>query len=600
MAVNFNKNKQVKLSPSRLNRLFLCPMRRLLALIALAFSLLTSPLVLADALPTKPDAGQILQQIERDLELKPTPIQPELPAQAPPSEDEQAEKVTIKQFKFKGNRVLSESDLQEAVAPLLNRSISLSELKTSAGLVSEYYRKKGYLATCTLPEQDITDGVVLIEIVEAIFGGIKFDGIYKRDFIRIKPSVIERYIDAAALKGLVLNQDQLDKGVQLLDGLAGIKVETTLQAGQALASTDLVVKVKDLPLFNSNVTLDNTGGRQTGRNKLTAMLNLASPMGYGETIKLTALHTEGTDYARASYTLPVGAKGWQFGFNGTYMQYNVTLADFASQKPNGYSSTLGLSAQYPLWRNKTTKLNIGLDWDVKQFTNKSTPSKAEVKNSDYDLQVFAVTLSAEHNDNWLASAQTSASLNLGAGKVNLNGSANQRDDLLGAQTGGNYARLRWNISRNQFLTDTFMLSLNGTGQFSDSNLDSSEKFYLGGNNGVRAYPTSEGAGSAGYLVAIELKKFLSNNFTVASFIDYGHIKQFEQTQKINGQLLTENNAYSLKGYGASLAWQGPYRTNVKATYAHRIGQNPNQTANGNDQDGSKNIDVFWLNGGINF
>jgi hypothetical protein len=65
-------------------------------------------------------------------------------------------------------------------------------------------------------------------------------------------------------------------------------------------------------------------------------------------------------------------------------------------------------------------------------------------------------------------------------------------------------------------------------------------------------------------------------------------------------VLSENNAYSLKGYGASLAWQGPYRTNAKVTYAHRIGHNPNPTANGNDQDGSKHYDVFWLNGGINF
>ncbi|MBZ4200838.1 MAG: hypothetical protein LAC66_02950, partial [Methylotenera sp.] len=65
MSVNFNKNNHVKLFPSRLNRLLLCSLRRLLALIALAFTLLASSLVLADALPTKPDAGQILQQIER-------------------------------------------------------------------------------------------------------------------------------------------------------------------------------------------------------------------------------------------------------------------------------------------------------------------------------------------------------------------------------------------------------------------------------------------------------------------------------------------------------------------------------------------------------
>jgi hemolysin activation/secretion protein len=228
---------------------------------------------------------------------------------------------------------------------------------------------------------------------------------------------------------VVLNQDKLDKGILLLEGLAGIKVEHTLQAGQADGSTDLLLKVKDQPLFSSQVTLDNTGGRQTGREKLTAMLGLASPLGYGDSFNLTALHSKGTDYARMAYTLPVGAKGLQLVVNGTYMEYDVILADFASQKPNGYSSTLGLSAQYPWWRNKTTKVNVGLETDTKQFTNKSTPRDIETKSSDYDMQVYALTISAEHNDNWLASAQTTASLNIGAGKVDLNGSANQADDL---------------------------------------------------------------------------------------------------------------------------------------------------------------------------
>ena len=492
MAVKFNKNNHVKRHPSRLNRLVLCPLRRLWALIALAFCLLASSLVLADPLPTSPDAGQILQQIERDLELKPGPAQPELPIQAPPSEDEQADKVTVKQFKFKGNKVLSESDLQEAVAPLTNRSISITELKTCTDLVSALYRKKGYLASCSLPEQDITEGVVLIDVVEAVFGGAKFDGVYKRDFIRVKPAVIERYIEAAAPKGVVLNQDKLDKGILLLEGLAGIKVEHTLQAGQADGSTDLLLKVKDQPLFSSQVTLDNTGGRQTGREKFTAMLGLASPLGYGDTLNLTALHSQGTDYARLSYNLPVGAKGLQIGLSGTYMEYDVILADFASQKPNGYSSTLGLSAQYPWWRNKATKVNIGMEADTKQFTNKSTPRDIEIKSSDYGMQVYALTLSAEHNDNWLASAQTTASLNIGTGKVNLNGSANRDDDLAAAHTSGRFARLRWNAARSQFLTNTILLNVSGSGQFADSNLDSSEKVYLGCLNGVRAYPAAIG------------------------------------------------------------------------------------------------------------
>lgn len=546
-----------------------------------------------------PDAGQILRQIERDLEVKPLPALPELPSQAPVTEETQAELVLIQHFKFTGNHVLAEDELAGALAPLTNRSISMTELKTCTDLVAALYHQKGYLATATLPEQDITEGEVLINIVEAVFGGVKFDGSYNKDFKRVKPQVIERYILDKSPKGVVLNQETLDRGLQLLDGLSGIKVESTLQAGEQVGTTDLLVKVKDQPLLSANVVLDNSGGRQTGRDKLTATLAVASPLGYGDALHLTALHAKGTDYGRIAYTLPLGARGLQVGVNGTYMQYYI-VEGFSTQNANGNSSSVGFNAQYPLYSNKTTKLNISVDADMKSFTNLATTGVVEGRTSDYRLNVYAITLSGEYADSVLAGAQNSASINLGGGNVNLNGSLNQAADLANAHTDGSFARLRWNLSRNQFLTDTISLTLSGSGQFANGNLDSSEKFYLGGVSGVRAYPTSEGSGSEGYLVVAELRKYLPHNLTVSTFVDYGHVTQYANNQDSLGRVISTLNDYDLKGYGVAMGWQGPYNTNVKATYAHRIGSNPNPTANGNDQDGSKRYNVIWLSGGVSF
>jgi hemolysin activation/secretion protein len=253
-----------------------------------------------------------------------------------------------------------------------------------------------------------------------------------------------------------------------------------------------------------------------------------------------------------------------------------------------------------LYSNKTSKLNISVDADMKSFTNLATTGVVEGRTSDYRLNVYAITLSGEYADSVLAGAQNSASINLGRGNVNLNGSHNQADDLAAAHTDGSFARLRWNLSRNQFFTDTISVSLSGSGQFANGNLDSSEKFYLGGVSGVRAYPSSEGSGSEGYLVVAELRKYLPHNLTVSTFVDYGHVTQYVNNQDSLGKVLLTLNDYDLKGYGVAMGWQGPYNTNVKATFAHRIGSNPNPTANGNDQDGSKRYNVIWLNGGVSF
>ena len=546
------------------------------------------------------DAGQILNRIERDIKVRPLPQLPEI-APAAPTQEDQGPKVVIKQFKFEGNKALSEVQLQDALLSLMNREISITELKTCTDLIDIYYRQQGLIATATLPDQDVTEGVVVIQIVEAILGEVKIDGIYGKDFKRVRPAVIQSMISAGSLKGKALDQSKLDQSLSNVQNLSGIKIQSTLQAGELEGTTDVLVKVIDQPMFSSSLSADNAGGRQTGHERLLATISIASPFGFGEAFTFTGLHSQGTDYVKIAINLPVNNHGLQIGASATHMQYDVVSPEFASQGLNGYSSSFGINARYPLLKTKDGNLLISADAQKKLFTNRNNTAGV---TGDYSLQDYSVTLSGNRFDGFLAGAQNTVTLTLDSGHVNLAGTpgeANDQDPTNGPRTKGAYAYMLWNVTRNQFITDTLGLTLSGSGQFSDGNLDSSQKFYLGGINGIRAYPTSEGGGSEGYLITAELRKYLPHNLSISTFVDHGKVTQFVNNQSANGTILSANNRYSLSGYGASLNWQGPYNTNVKATYAHRIGSNPNPAANGiDDQDGSRIIDVFWVNGSVNF
>lgn len=560
------------------------------------------------------DAGRILQEIERDLEVKPLPEAPAV--EVAPLQDEVGEKIVIKQFKFEGNKVLHEGDLQEALASLTNREITVNQLKTCVDLIAAYYRQKGYLAVATLPEQDITEGVVIVKIVEASYGGVKFEGEYGKDFKRIRPSVIERVIDGSMKKGQALDQNAIDHAIAIAQKMPGFNLAANYQAGEKEGATDVLVTVKDKPLLSASLLADNSGGRSTGRDKQTATLTLASPLGYGDALNIVALHSRGTDYLSAAYSLPVGSKGLQLGVNASQLSYEVILRDKAIRdiRPKGSSSVMGLDAKYPLIVSPKGALDLELNYDHKQFVNQIKLDDGYADTSDYKVEVASFKLMGTLNDNFLAGGINAASLDIGRGKVNLNGSGSgdidhKKTDYEVANTQGYYSRLKWNLSRTQFLADTWSLGLDVSGQMADKNLDSSEKFYLGGVSGVRAYPTSEGSGSEGYLVKLELRKYLPNNFNVSTFIDQGHVKQYRHNMKNNGsgeELTTENspNEYFLRGYGLSVAWNGPYNSTLKATYARRFGSNPNPVVddNGNehDQDGAIKKDVFWLSGNIGF
>lgn len=96
-------------------------------------------------------------------------------------------------------------------------------------------------------------------------------------------------------------------------------------------------------------------------------------------------------------------------------------------------------------------------------------------------------------------------------------------------------------------------------------------------------PASEGGGSSGNLASIELRGRLPKGFLMTGFYDYGAVRNYDGSK-----------SYSLKGAGLALAWQAEFGLNLKATWAQRIGNNPNPAANGNDQDGSLTKNRLWL------
>jgi hemolysin activation/secretion protein len=121
-----------------------------------------------------------------------------------------------------------------------------------------------------------------------------------------------------------------------------------------------------------------------------------------------------------------------------------------------------------------------------------------------------------------------------AGDIDL-GSPNQRRTMPQLETHGRFTKLRYALSRQQALTPDLSLYALLSGQLASKNLDSAEKFYLGGANGVRAYPSNEGGGSEGTMLNLELRWRAMNNLVVTGFYDWGSVK------------INKNNAFAGAG-----------------------------------------------------
>jgi hemolysin activation/secretion protein len=543
-------------------------------------SLLIPKLVSAQ---TVPDAGSLQQQIDRERRaLQIQPKAPEAETVAPEQTPiEETAKVMVKGFRFEGNERLSSDELDQVVADFTNRELSFAQMSQAASAVAEAYRKAGWVVRAYLPEQDIVDGIVIIRIVEAVFGAVRIEG---QEPERFSASQAIELLEAQQASGQPLYTPNIDRGLLLLDDLPGVSVSGTLTRGAKEGETDIALKLADEPFVTGDVNLDNTGSYSTGSDRLTANAYVNSPGKFGDQIAANLIVSEGNEYIRLAYSLPVGNDGLRIEASGSYLTYEIVNGPFANGDVEGSSYNVGLTGTYPVIRSRLKNLYASVGVMRKDFDNEA----ASVTTSDYEIDNVTIGLYGNLFDRWNGGGANSFGINLMHGKVDLG----TIDSAENANLADDFNKINYYLSRQQYLTDDLTLYALVAGQEADETLDSAERFYLGGAYGVRAYPANEGSGSDGALANIELRWRAWQNLMLTGFYDIGQVRDTGL-----GNNLEE---YTLKGAGLAANWTTDFGLNLKATWARRIGDNPNPTNTGRDQDSTLDKDRLWLQASFAF
>ncbi|AOU98912.1 hypothetical protein BI364_13960 [Acidihalobacter yilgarnensis] len=88
-------------------------------------------------------------------------------------------KIPIKKIIIVGNKIIPSGVLRSVVDPAEGRLLSLRELESLAGKITDLYRDRGYfLSRAYVPAQTINNGIVEIDVVEVVYGG----GFYQKQF----------------------------------------------------------------------------------------------------------------------------------------------------------------------------------------------------------------------------------------------------------------------------------------------------------------------------------------------------------------------------------------------------------------------------------
>ena len=525
----------------------------------LAFALLPTSIYLAHAAPlvpdaARPDAGQAI----RDIQNTPLPLPPsqtlDLNLPSAPSTEVKAGGPTVQvtAFEFSGNTAFASTDLLTLLADLQNRRVSLGELQAGANRITLYYRERGYpLARAYLPAQEVDQGVVKIAVLEGHYGEVQVQNTAGIGGAALAP--------LAALKaGDAVHAEPLERSLLLLRDTPGVEVKSTLKPGATVGATDLVVDVQPGPRVSGSIDADNYGNRFTGEYRLGGTLNLNSPLGLGDQLTLRAMGSdEEQHYYRAAYQLPVGPWATQVGMAYSDMDYQLAK-DFDDLDAHGNARITSAYLIQPLVRRRDLSLSAQLQFDDKRLKD---DIDLFASKSDKRARVLSAALLGNSRDTWLGGGLNSFSLTWSQGSLTLDGQLEKLIDDLTAGSQGQFNKLNPSLVRLQRLTDRLSLYAQLQGQWSDSNLDSSEKLSLGGAYGVRAYPQGEASGDQGWLGNLELRYALTEAWQLSSFVDHGHVRLNKHTWA-DGE---NHRNLSAAGLGLSWAQQG-WRINTVAAW----------------------------------
>ena len=512
-----------------------------------------------------PDAGSILREQQKPVLEVPARPAPSIKLDEParPALKPSTATFALKAFRVSGNSVFTEAELLAQVSVWVGKEVSFADLDQAASRLSRYYRERGYLvARAYLPAQDIKDGVVEIAVIEGRFGKVNLD-----NRSRVRDGVARSHTDG--LPGAVVTESGLERKLLLLNDLPGVgDARATLRPGANVGESDVTVELAPSPFASGSVEFDNFGNRFTGANRLTGKLNLLSPLGLGDL--LSAQLTKGfngLEYGRIAYQLPVGGDGFKLGAAYSHTAYELGKS-FSALGASGDADSYTVNVSYPFIRSRNLNLYGQAAIEHRDFQDRLSLTATV---SDRATRAATLTLSGDARDALLGGGITVFSAGFSSGRLDLETPAVRVVDDVTARTNGHFDKWNFNVLRLQSLGERLSAYVSLSGQKGGKNLDSSEKFVLGGANGVRAYPQGEAAGDSGYVATMELRYTLNiaalpGVLQPFFFVDNGGVTVNENPFAAGA------NTRHLSAGGLGLTWVKAGDFQLKLTLATRLGE----------------------------
>ncbi|MDO6708823.1 ShlB/FhaC/HecB family hemolysin secretion/activation protein [Photobacterium sp. 1_MG-2023] len=438
-----------------------------------------SPAVKSDIESEQAERLRSIQDSQQGLKQ----LQP-LPSAIPVSADDETPCFVVNTVTLIGNRVMATETLLQALPFHPGECIGIQTINNMLKVITNTYVEHAYVTSrAVLLPQDLSDGVLVIHILEGRVQALQLNGSPSERLQRLSPA------DANE----ILNLRDIEQTLEQINRLS--RYNATVQLLPGSEPGDSIVNIQDQPgpWWQGDVGLNNAGQDSTGEQQLSLSLIAEDIFGVYDNWRLSGTKSAAFAKDRDSQSLqlsvgvPVGY--WTFGYRYAYSDYLTTVeSQNFSFVSSGKTQSHGLDTQWLFYRDSLSKssLRFGLSYDgVKNFIDET-----QLKGSSHKR--LSASIALEYSTR-LADGFLSVSPVYERGLA-----VPGKSPAMAGQTEDEFNKGTLTLNYSYPLSSQWFISTTVFTQIAAHSLPGNERLSVGGEYSVRGFKDQSLSGDAGY------------------------------------------------------------------------------------------------------
>lgn len=431
------------------------------------------------------------------------PAKPAISTSAPsalqPNADEPP-RFDIARFQVEGNTLLPTATVDRVLAPYSGKNRDFGDVQKALEALQQSYQKAGYSTVqVVLPEQELTQGMVRLTVIEARIREVQVEGNQFFDRANIRNAL------PSLKEGQAPQTSAVAADLRLANENPAKQTTVQLRSTGKEGEIDALVKVTDDKPWKIGATLDNTGTTATGRYRLGIGFQHANVANRDQVLNLQYLtspdNPSDVSVYGLGYHLPLYSLKDSLDVFAGYSNVNSgVVQNLFTVSGKGTIFGLRYNHNLPKLDNYEQKLVYGLDY--RAYENAAVPVGGGTSIvPDITIHPASLTYAGQWENPGI---QTSFFLTLARNLPGGNRGGQTDFTQSRADAEANYTLYRYGATLNKVMPKDWQMRLALNGQYTTDALVSGEQFGLGGANSVRGFIEREIADDTGYQGNVEL------------------------------------------------------------------------------------------------